>query len=542
MLGAPNPNSYPGYPSPVMVDFGLAQLCPAGEQHFGRGGTATCSSPENLGGFVTLDDTECDKLPLTHSKSQGGRRPAVSLLELHIPCSNGRCKVDQHIRHDPSSNIPLSEHVRSNLLAESDVWSVGNVIYSLVLASEGDGSLNFLDDPSPREPDLQEFKGHYNPELLTLIADCMRYYPEDRIGFVELLERIRMHTGGHLDPRLDLVKGLRRKEVYNQLWQHPAVRLRMPNDKWQLYSKLAPRVPDRAIDAAYPPNNKRRFSPEMEYKGPFSADTTNLQHREKKRKHAAEHSRMSHLRWLQKERKKELMRKQGTLVDPDSNDDEEDGGRELRGAEKQNTPEGEQTVGVANSFERDDDAAFATAVAASQDQAEADMDAETSEAPGQTRPQRPLSRSAAAGAAEAQHQPAEDQMEVEHIGSARRTRSYTQARSSNSAAAGAALQLQQQDNQTQRRVPRTPSGPQQRGPRKRSCTTTGGAQTTPKARLRDNSSSSPDNGNEQNTMTSRERFKAFKAKRRAEQDAKNAGNPAYERAAAFRDRMGGGRG
>lgn len=260
MLSTPNPEKYPWYPSPVLADFGFAQLWEQGTRAPpSRGGTPTCESPENAGYCYRKDGTH------THETALRGE--------------------------------PLNR--------KSDVWSVGNIVWGLMAIHEGDHRMNFRGgNDEPRDAPIGELEGHYSESLLALVADCMEYYPEDRIDFSECLRRILMYTGEHPDRKYDHVHGLRTAREDDADWDMPGVRLMVQEDQFRMYTKLAhapnaypafpanPLIPD-------PPHEARKLEQDGRYKGPVSADTRGLSEAGSERRHAAGgHTRREHMRWL----------------------------------------------------------------------------------------------------------------------------------------------------------------------------------------------------------------------------------------------------
>lgn len=333
LLGSPDPNKYCNYPRPILADFGFAQFCPPGQQCIARGGTPTSECPESTGLYF-------DKVG----------RP------VHRACLNRR----------------------------SDVWCVGYIIYDLMSLDEGNAKFNFREDPTPREPPMHVLQGHYPDAMLELVRCCMRYHPEDRIGFQELLNRIRRCTGEHHDPSRNHVRGLRGAAAHSRLWQDRNVMLTTPVDKWPLYTHLA-HAPDGKTGVPRPPHKTRKFSKQMEYKGPVSADTRSLRRAGSVRKHAATHTQQSHERFLNRRKKMEAKKrtKSGFHV-PDSSDDDADD--EDVGIERLAQDEREQWQSVSR-----------TADAPQQAAEEMDVEAPNTP-PHHSRARASQSRSAAAGA------------------------------------------------------------------------------------------------------------------------------------------------
>ena len=295
LLSGPSASKYPGYPSPVLGDWGFVQACPAGVPRKGRGGTPCTESPEN----------------------------------------GGKCwtKSGRFITSGAALN------------PKSDVWSVGMVIYGLMDRKEGLDYLNFRKDPQPRVPNMTHLRGQYSNVLLGLAAECMNYYPEDRPSFGDLLHRIRLHTSGQGHGFVDQVRGLRSKSANDPAWQRAENRLERPIEVFRMYSKLA-WIPDtdkpgpKRVNLPRPPHPARKLSEQMEYKGRVSADDTSLQRAGSVRRKAAElgpAGREAHLRFLNAKEKGKGMRARararleetrrknaGGFRVPDSNDDEED--------------------------------------------------------------------------------------------------------------------------------------------------------------------------------------------------------------------------
>lgn len=272
MLREASPNKYRNYPAPVVADFGFAQFCPAGKQCYGRGGTPGNESPENGAPYYL---------------------------------KNGKLIA-------PSGSLN----------SKSDVWAVGNVIWSLMIGKEGHECMNFRQNPQPREPPMGGPRGNYSLPLTLLVAEAMKYYAEDRLSFGQLLRKIRLLTGEHHLPAHDNVSGLRSAAANDPKWQQPKFHLDVPADKFPLYSKLRYQ-PDRAKPpGAAPPHRMRKLSKDVEYKGRISADTRGLSRAGSVRKAVANQTWQEHQRWLQKRRKLKEQKGQGGFRVPDSADDD----------------------------------------------------------------------------------------------------------------------------------------------------------------------------------------------------------------------------
>lgn len=305
MLGPENPDKYSGYPTPVLVDWGFALFNPPGELRAGRGGTPGCQSPENMGPYISKDGVVTETPALT---------------------------------------------------AESDVWSVGNIIWGLMRSHEADDRMDFHETPEPpREPDLRELRGEYSDEIIDLVARAMRYHPEDRIGFPELLKQVQLLTGDHPDPKFDLTQGLRlkKKAGYHPDWRQPNAYLRTKWDQWRLFTyPNGPLIPTNARQPTRPPHHTRRLSSERPFNGPRSGPANNPKLARQRQRHLESHTRVEHLLWLQNRRGTV---NKGTFAVPDSDDDwSDDEGDEQAEAEG---PAQQRSTGSDDSWFYGDDAA-----------------------------------------------------------------------------------------------------------------------------------------------------------------------------------------
>lgn len=390
MLGSPNPKNYPGYPSPIMVDWGFAQVVPPDVVCKGRGCTPECASPETTGFYV-----------------------------------------DQH-------NV---FHQGPALTHKADVWGVGNVILGLLSGREGDAGLDFLADPRPRDVQLRKLRGSHRSELLDLIDACMKYHPEDRIDFDTLLKRIRENTGR---PGLDLSLGMRNRKASDELWTYPMNALEWKEDKWGLYTKLTPRFPPvegDPVTLSAPPHPTRRLAPEDEYMGPVLADNKAKWDASEQKKHAETHTRLEHVRWLQQRGRKgeSTGQKSGTFAVPDS-----EGSEGSYDSDDSNFSDDSDTHGLPQPFSYEN----AATENDWQTEAAADDDAMMIDSVSPRLARR--SRSAAAGAGD----PQQEAVEASATGPARNTRSSVEGRNARESMGSASMDLESQEPSPRGTAPR----------------------------------------------------------------------------------------
>lgn len=150
-LSLPNDKHYSRYPVPKVGDFGLALHVPDG----GRNDHGTFGTPGNL--------------PI---------------------------EQDAELTRQRGLNWPLT--------TKANVWGVGNIIASLITLQEGFSDMKFADiDKAAKdghtykdEPRFSESEEkEYSKELLDLVFDCMRFDPNERFNFAQVLRIIRTQAG-----------------------------------------------------------------------------------------------------------------------------------------------------------------------------------------------------------------------------------------------------------------------------------------------------------------------------------------------------------
>ncbi|KAK5134615.1 hypothetical protein LTR08_006271 [Meristemomyces frigidus] len=152
-LSLPSGDKYSGYPMLKLGDFGLATMLPENDS----------SDPEDL----------------------------------DVPVGSAFCRAPEQIDHDWGKHS-----------SKSNVWGVGNIIWSLIALENGYEGLDWEDEEELRGVALQprlpmppfnpEQRNQYSAKLLELTSQCLAVDQSERPTFRQLLRRIHRATEAHV--------------------------------------------------------------------------------------------------------------------------------------------------------------------------------------------------------------------------------------------------------------------------------------------------------------------------------------------------------